>query len=182
MAPKARSWRLACTKDWMETLFFSLGIIAGPPSIETNWCTSVTTQVSGMIPLLPCCCLIALHLTHTVVHAVAGWGRTNHWDGRGGDQPRFTHISDNFVHEIGFFEKQSSFWFQAKTAQTNVTNNIIFNIPRAAIKCAPSLCNCSGVSDLALGLPLPSFNDGFGGDNHIIGNLIWNTCRESGDQ
>jgi hypothetical protein len=28
---------------------------------------------------------------------------------------------------------QSSMWFQAKTAQTNITNNIFFNGPRAGI-------------------------------------------------
>ena len=55
--------------------------------------------------------------------------------------------------------RQSSFYFQAKTAQASVTNNIVFNILRAAI----------------------NFNDGFGGDILIEGNLIFNTCRESGD-
>ena len=59
-------------------------------------------------------------------------GKTQEWDGRGGDQPRFTTIVDNFVHEIAFFEKQSSFFFLAKTAQSTVTNNIAFNMPRAA--------------------------------------------------
>ena len=59
--------------------------------------------------------------------------RAQEWDGRGGDQPRFTHIANNYVHEIAFFEKQSSFYFMAKTEQANVTNNIVFNIPRAAI-------------------------------------------------
>jgi len=27
-----------------------------------------------------------------------------------------------------------------------------------------------------------NFNDGFGGGNIVKGNLIFNTCRESGDQ
>ena len=93
-------------------------------------------------------------------NAIAGWGRTKHWDGRKGDQPRYTTIKDNYVHELGFFEKQSSFWFQAKTCQTTVENNIVFNIPRAAI----------------------NFNDGFGGNNTIKQNLIFNTCRESGGE
>jgi hypothetical protein len=30
-------------------------------------------------------------------------------------------------------EKQSSFYFQAITAQTTIRNNVVFNIPRAGI-------------------------------------------------
>merc|ERR1712113_585846 len=50
-------------------------------------------------------------------------------------------------------------WFQAHSAQTRIINNVFFNGPRAAV----------------------NVNDGFGGDNHMIGNLLMNTCRESGD-
>lgn len=64
-------------------------------------------------------------------NAIASWGKTQEWDGRGGDQPRFTRIANNYVHELAFFEKQSSFYFMAKTAQATVENNIVFNIPRA---------------------------------------------------
>ena len=39
-------------------------------------------------------------------NAIAGWGRTNGWDGTGGDQPRGTVIRDNYAHELAFFEKQ----------------------------------------------------------------------------
>jgi hypothetical protein len=39
-------------------------------------------------------------------------------DGRAGEQPRFTNVSANLVHELGIYQKQSSFWFQAVTAQT----------------------------------------------------------------
>eukprot|EP00041_Stephanoeca_diplocostata_P042079 m.10090 g.10090 ORF g.10090 m.10090 type:complete len:895 (+) comp7208_c0_seq1:114-2798(+) len=92
-------------------------------------------------------------------NAIAGWGKTDEWDGRGGDQPRFTSITDNFIHELGYFEKQSSAWFQAKSCQTRLENNILFNLPRAAI----------------------NFNDGFGGGNAVVANLIFNSCRESGD-
>ena len=80
-------------------------------------------------------------------------------DGRNGDQPRFTTMKNNLAREIGIFEKQSAFWFQAQTCQTRVENNICFNVPRAAV----------------------NINDGFGGGNHMIGNLLFNTCRESGD-
>ena len=80
-------------------------------------------------------------------------------DGRGGDQPRGCKISGNIVHEIGLWQKQSSLWFQAVTAQTQLQNNIFFNGPRAAF----------------------NFNDGFGGGDDISGNLLLNTCRESSD-
>jgi hypothetical protein len=63
------------------------------------------------------------------------------------------------VREIGIIEKQSSFWFQAKTAQSIVEGNVLFNGPRAAI----------------------NLNDGFGGATNISSNLIFNQCRETGD-
>eukprot|EP00045_Choanoeca_perplexa_P016648 m.227142 g.227142 ORF g.227142 m.227142 type:complete len:896 (+) comp17319_c0_seq2:89-2776(+) len=91
--------------------------------------------------------------------AIAGWGDTAAWDGRSGQQPRFTTISNCYVHDIGLLQKQSSAWFQAKTAQSQFKNNIVFNIPRAAV----------------------NFNDGFGGANEVSDNLLFNTCRESGD-
>jgi hypothetical protein len=80
-------------------------------------------------------------------------------DGRGGEQPRGTNILRNVVHEIGIWQKQSSMWFQAVTAQTTLEGNIFFNGPRAAL----------------------NFNDGFGGGDNISGNLFVNAVRESGD-
>jgi hypothetical protein len=68
-------------------------------------------------------------------------------------------VEGNFVHEIGHQQKQSSFYFQAETAQCTLQNNIVFNIPRAAI----------------------NFNDGFGGGSVLTQNLLFNTCRESSD-
>eukprot|EP01084_Bolivina_argentea_P237330 398876_1 len=99
---------------------------------------------------------------------IALWGRTSGLqdiipdagpDGRNGDQPRFTQITNNYARELGIFEKQSSFVFQAASCQTIIENNIFFNGPRAAI----------------------NFNDGFGGSNVIRNNMLLNTCRESGD-
>jgi len=92
-------------------------------------------------------------------NAAAGWGETDAWDGRSGQQPRRTSVTESFFHDVGLFQKQSSAWFQAKTAQTTLHGNIVFNVPRAAI----------------------NFNDGFGGGNTVTGNLIFNSCRESGD-
>lgn len=91
--------------------------------------------------------------------AMATWGDTEDYDARGGAQPRHTMVTHNYVHELGIYEKQSSAWGQAKACQSTLVNNIFFNMPRAAI----------------------NFNDGLGGGNNISGNLIWNTCRESGD-
>lgn len=91
--------------------------------------------------------------------AMATWGRTDRYDATGGEQPRRTRVVDNVVREIGLYEKQSSAWGQAKAALSHLENNIFFNMPRAAI----------------------NFNDNLGGGNNISRNLIWNTCRESGD-
>ena len=98
--------------------------------------------------------------------AIASWGYTTGtsvqgmgWDGTDGNQPRFNRILYNFVHELGIWEKQSSFYFQAKSCQNEIRGNIFFNGPRAGI----------------------NFNDGFGGGSNITENLLFNTCRESGD-
>ena len=87
-------------------------------------------------------------------NVLAGWGKTR-TDGRNGDQPRDTLVQDNAIHELGFFESIQRM-FQALTATTTLKNNIMYNMPRAAV----------------------NFNDGFGGGN-VEGNLIWNMCRES---
>lgn len=64
--------------------------------------------------------------------AIAQWGNTEGvpevpgegWDGTGGDQPRGTNILFNFAHELGIWEKQSSFYFQAKSAANNLIGNM----------------------------------------------------------
>merc|ERR1712195_340905 len=104
------------------------------------------------------------HFSWLGLGAIASWGReprdeTKLNDGTGGEQPRYTVATNNFVHEIGHIQKQSSFYFQAITALATIKNNIVFNIPRAGI----------------------NFNDGFGGGAEISDNLLFNTCRESGD-
>ena len=92
-------------------------------------------------------------------NVMAAWGYTNNWDGTNGLQPRFTYVIENYVHEIGLYQHQSSAWFQAKSCQNVINRNIVFNVPRAAI----------------------NFNDGFGGGNQAAQNLLFNTCTESGD-
>ena len=63
------------------------------------------------------------------------------------------------AREVGLYEKQSSFYVQAKTAQSTISGNVFFNGPRAGINA----------------------NDGFGGGDEISHNLVFSTCRESGD-
>ena len=87
------------------------------------------------------------------------WGITNADDGTIPFQPRFINITQNYVHDIGLWQLQSSLLFQAKSCQNYVKNNIVFNVPRAAIL----------------------FNDAFGGGNQVISNLIFNTCTQSSD-
>lgn len=64
--------------------------------------------------------------------AIAQWGNTvgvpeapgMGWDGTTGDQPRGTQILYNLVHELGIWEKQSSFYFQAKSCQNIIIGNM----------------------------------------------------------
>ena len=80
-------------------------------------------------------------------------------DGTDGEHPRYTKVVGNLAREVGLYEKQSSFFVQAKTAQSTITGNVFFNGPRAGINA----------------------NDGFGGGDEIAWNLVFSTCRESGD-
>ena len=91
--------------------------------------------------------------------ALATWGDTDGYDATGGTQPRFTTVEQNVMKELGLYQKQSSGWGQNKACQNMIRNNLMFNLPRAAI----------------------NFNDGLGGGNLVKGNVIFNTCRESGD-
>eukprot|EP00425_Heterocapsa_triquetra_P004269 CAMPEP_0195159552 /NCGR_PEP_ID=MMETSP0448-20130528/186222_1 /TAXON_ID=66468 /ORGANISM="Heterocapsa triquestra, Strain CCMP 448" /LENGTH=653 /DNA_ID=CAMNT_0040198351 /DNA_START=30 /DNA_END=1987 /DNA_ORIENTATION=+ len=111
-------------------------------------------------------------------NAIVSWGYTNETentgfpyytpntnypqagvDGTDGRHPRFNSIMRNSGREVGLYEKQSSFYMQAKTAQTTISGNVFFNGPRAGI----------------------NFNDGFGGGDQLSYNLVFSTCRESGD-
>merc|ERR1712232_1214023 len=89
--------------------------------------------------------------------------QTNHpaagVDGTDGNHPRFNQILRNVAREVGLYEKQSSFYMQAKTAQSTISGNVFFNGPRAGI----------------------NFNDGFGGGDDMNNNLVFSSCRESGD-
>jgi hypothetical protein len=80
-------------------------------------------------------------------------------DGTDGNQPRGTQVTGNMCHEYGFNQKQSSCVFMAKSMQTNITGNIMFNAARAHV----------------------NQNDGFGGGTNLEANLIYSSCRESSD-
>lgn len=92
-------------------------------------------------------------------NAIATWGDAKGFDATNEDQPIGTVIEHNVMRELGIFQKQSSGVGHNKAAKTTITSNIMFNMPRAAI----------------------NFNDGLGGGDLVERNLIFNTCRESGD-
>eukprot|EP00051_Salpingoeca_urceolata_P012202 m.151344 g.151344 ORF g.151344 m.151344 type:complete len:412 (-) comp17408_c0_seq6:91-1326(-) len=91
--------------------------------------------------------------------AVVLWGYEHMGDGSGGEQPRGTVMDANFCHELGIWQKQSSCFFQAVSAQSTITNNLFFNGPRALV----------------------NFNDNFGGGHDLGHNILFNSCRESSD-
>jgi len=80
-------------------------------------------------------------------------------DGTDGNHPRYNQILRNNAREVGLYEKQSSFYMQAKTAESTISGNVFFNGPRAGI----------------------NFNDGFGGGDNLEHNIVFSSCRESGD-
>eukprot|EP00435_Cladocopium_sp_Y103_P019596 s583_g4.t1 len=106
-------------------------------------------------------------------NAVVAWGYTNETSsdpGRPGvalanapqagvDGTDGEHPVNCLAREIGLYEKQSSFFVQAKSAESRILSNVFFNGPRAGI----------------------NMNDGFGGGDEIGYNLVFSTCRESGD-
>ena len=70
----------------------------------------------------------------------------------------------------------------AANSQNTLRGNVVYNLPRAAINFVRTLacvCAATAASDSA---PDLTQNDGFGGGNVVNENVIWNTCRESGDQ
>ena len=82
------------------------------------------------------------HFSWTGGTAIAAWGRTDElsdggihgWDATPGDIPQGTRIEGNIMRESGIWEKQSSCFFQAKTAGTTLLRNLCFNLPRAGVR------------------------------------------------
>ena len=75
------------------------------------------------------------------------------------DFPDKITIQNNFIVEIGMSFKQSSGVFLAISRNVFIYRNIIFNGPRAGI----------------------TFNDGFGGNNTVIENVVFNQVRDTND-
>jgi hypothetical protein len=92
-------------------------------------------------------------------NAIATLGETDGFNATAGNFPLGSRIVGNVIREIGIFQKQSAGVGHNKAARTIISKNIIFNVPRAAI----------------------NFNDMLGGGDIVSWNLIFNTCRESGD-
>jgi hypothetical protein len=92
-------------------------------------------------------------------NAIAMWGETDGFNATARLFPMGTLIEENVMSELGIHQKQSSGVAHNKAAQTTIRNNVIFNVPRAAI----------------------NFNDMVGGGDIVESNLIFNSCRESGD-
>jgi len=92
-------------------------------------------------------------------NAVVLWGHSRGFDATSGNQPWRTILERNVMRELGIFQKQSSAVVLVKASRTTIRHNIMFNMPRAAI----------------------NFNDMAGGGDLVKENLIFNTCRESGD-
>ena len=80
-------------------------------------------------------------------------------DARGGNHPLGTRLLRNTAHDIGLWQKQSSFYFTAVSAMANVSGNVMWNAPRAWINA----------------------NDGMGGGDDFGHNVLVNAVRESGD-
>ena len=70
-------------------------------------------------------------------------------DARGGAQPHSTVVRSNLAHEIGLWQKQSSLWFQAVTAASNISGNVFFNGPRAALNFNDGVRTCASLRPLA---------------------------------
>jgi len=104
-------------------------------------------------------CITRNHFEWLGENAVATWGDTVGYDATSGDFPMYTLIEHNVMRELGIYQKQSSAVGLSKAALTTIRKNIMFNMARAAI----------------------NFNDMVGGGDVVEGNLIFNTCRESGD-
>lgn len=91
--------------------------------------------------------------------AVAALGTTEQDDATGAAQPWGTLVSGVVARELGLVEKQSSAVFLGRTPLARVEASLFYNGPRAML----------------------NLNDHLGGGNVFEGNLMFNTCRESGD-
>ena len=129
------------------------------------------------------------------------------YDGSAGDQPRYSMIEANIMRELGVWVKQSSAFSTFQSSENTFKDNVVYNGPRAHVNINEGkerrrgLCSCVR-RELALAracarTPFPSPSrtysrslrpsvsfppqSGFRGGNLIVGNVLVNSCRESGD-
>lgn len=133
------------------------------------------------------------HFSWTGGTAIAAWGRTDElseggihgYDATPGDIPQGTRIENNVMRESGIWEKQSSCYFQAKTAGTTLLRNLCFNLPRAGFNFNDGLGD--GISPSYIFSTVFTVSDNvclccdIGGGDEVHHNLIFNTCRETSD-
>ena len=106
------------------------------------------------------CTVMGNEFRFTGDSAIAAVGTSASIDGTTTSQyPSRNIIANNHIHDIGVYGKQTSCYFQSIACGNIITDNVCYNGPRAGI----------------------NFNDGFGGTNHVFGNLLFNMVRETGD-
>ena len=54
-------------------------------------------------------------------------------DGTDGNHPLFTTVTGCSAREVGLYEKQSSFFVQAKTAQSRIVGNVFFKAAHRSV-------------------------------------------------
>ena len=65
--------------------------------------------------------------------AIATLGTTDLIFGTASTFPNRIHITNNHIHEVGVYGKQTSCYFQALAANVTLRNNLCYNGPRAGI-------------------------------------------------
>ena len=153
-------WLVPSGGDWALRRAGALHL-EGTERATVTGCAFVRTDANAIA-------VVAYNRNATIEHSEFAWlgmsaviefGFTAFNDGTAGLQPWGTVMSFNKVHEIGLYELQSSALFLGKTALTRLEGNILFNGPRAEV----------------------NVNDGLGGGHNFTRNLVFNTCRQSGD-
>jgi len=87
------------------------------------------------------------------------WGTAQAFDGTRPTYPNRNTVRFNHIHEVGIFGKQTSCVCAILSANSTITDNVCYNGPRAGI----------------------NQNDGFGGNDLVARNLVFNMVRESAD-
>ena len=112
MTLSATSSAIHCVKQWsISAKILTVSALASDSAVAEDCQSDLSLAAPRDDDDVPV--PISVYIADNVL---AGWGTTKEWDGRNGDQPRDTLVQDNVIHELGFFEKQSSAWFQALTA------------------------------------------------------------------